>query len=184
MPCGSGILGEGDASGCLYLFQPLRTVRTHAREDDAYGPAPVMIRQGAEEDVDGKVRSVLGVPGGETQGSLGQSDGGPGRDDVYMIGQYLPTVHGIAHGHAGHAGEEFAQETFVAGIEMLHQDEAHARRFGNVREQSAERFQPPRRCPDAYYGEDGRFGWFFSFACRGSGGFVLTESVGHRLINH
>ena len=166
-PCGEGALGHagklgglrglghGHAAFALDGPQAQGAITPGAREHDADGPFPLVLGQGAEEEVDGETLTARCRRLQQLQGAVQEGHVPARRDDVGAVGlDHHPIPH-FEDIHAGVAPDELRQEALVIGGQVLDQYKGHAgiRLGGHAREEGFKSTQPARRGADAHDGK-------------------------------
>ena len=119
-------LGKHHAARALDGTHAKRAVAACAGEHDTDGKAALVVREGAEEEIDWQplVARFDGVE--QLEASVEERHVASGRNDVRAVGAHRHAVLDFKHLHPGVAPNDFREHTLVIGREMLHEHERHA----------------------------------------------------------
>ena len=143
MAGGVFLLREGDPSLGLDGFDPEGAVGGRAGQNDSDRAGLQAVRERPEEVVHRHVTPVGLSPGGESKMSVVELHHAVGRNHVDLVGLDPHRARGLADRHARVAGEDLRQQTLMCRVQMLDDDEGHARVRGDVAEQLAEGLESP-----------------------------------------
>ncbi len=146
----------------FYLLQSERAVGTRARHDDADGMIPGVVRQRAEEAVDGKPWALL-LSGHNVKCPVHERQLGVRWNHVNPICLHLLSVLRVLRGNGGVPRDEFWQGAGVVGGEMDDYHERHARILRYVLEERTEGINGTSRGTDADDKEGGLLLAIFRF---------------------
>ena len=169
-----GVLHEDHPRFLLDGLEAHGAVGAHARENDADAPLPPVVRQGAEEEVDGQAQT----PG---RGRIEQVECAVEERHV-LVGRYhvdavrldYCAVLDLDDRHGGGALEELRHDALVRRVQVLDDDEGHAACSGHVLQELIERLQPSGGGADAHDGEGPLpVPGLRLFCCAGTGSLLL-----------
>ena len=155
---GRAVLGEGDPPLGLDLFQPEGAVGRRAGQDHADRPVSLVLRQGAEEAVDGPVLAAGLLPGNQLQAPPRDDHVAVGRDDVDAVRLYPRPIPDLRDRHRGAPGKDRRQLAGVRGRQVLHEHEGHAGIDRQRAQHLGEGLEPAGRGADADDGKGGARG--------------------------
>ena len=148
-----GVLHEDHPRFLLDGLETQGTIGTHSRENDANAPLPPVVRQGAEEEVNGQAQA----PGRRRVEEVQY----PVEDGYVLVGRYHIDVvrlnyRAVLHLydlHGGGALEELGHDPLVRRVEVLDDDKGHAASLRHVLQELFEGLQPSGGGADAHDGE-------------------------------
>lgn len=144
-----GVLDHGHAPRGLDGFQAQGTGRSGPGKDDANSPFLLILGQGTEEAVHGRLRGMPLYWPGQTENPSVDGHEMVRWDDVDVIGLDRHVILDLNDGHGGVSGQQPDHEALVRRIEMRHQHKGDPA-FGWHRSQELlERIQPAGRGSDA-----------------------------------
>ncbi len=154
---GGLVLGEGDSAFRLDALQSQGAVRCRAREHHPHRIEAELVSEGVEESID-RLEALAGRrPRLENQRAVANQHQAVRRDNVNVVRFDSSIVLDLKHGEGRSAGQQPRQSAFVVGIEMLDQDECHARGAGQMAHQVGECFEASGRGADPYRDETAGF---------------------------
>jgi hypothetical protein len=118
------ILREGNAALGLDGFQAQCTVRCGSGQDHPYGLTPLIVRQGAEEVVDGHMGRL---PRPQPQNAFADADGRVRRNHVDLVGLHPHRIRYLAYRHGGGPAQKLGQHAGVLRVQVLDQHERDSR---------------------------------------------------------
>ena len=138
----SGVLHEDHPRFLLDGLEAHRAVGAHARENDADAPLPAVVRQGAEEEVDGQAQT----PGRRRIEQVEY----PVEDGHILVGWYhidvvrldCRAVLDLDDLHGGGALEELRHDALVRRVQVLDDDKGHTACLRHVLQELFEGLQP------------------------------------------
>ena len=144
-----GGLGHGHAPLAFDGAHPLRAVAAGAREHDADGPLPLVLGQGAKEEVDGQPQAPRRTWLQQLQRAVKKGHVPIGGDDVRTVGLDAHPVFDLEDFHAGVALDQFAEDALVIRRKVLHQYEGHAALAvaGMAEKKASKAASPPADAP-------------------------------------
>ena len=150
------VLGDDQTVLALDGAHTERAVSAGAGKDDADGAFALVLREGAEEEIDGQTLSARGRGLEELQCSIEQRHVVAGRDDVGAIRLHDHAVGHFMHRHASAPLDDVAEDAFVVRGEVLDEDESHARIAvgGQAGEEGFESGETSGRSAEADDGKD------------------------------
>ena len=110
---------------------------------------PLVLRQGAEEEIDRPVLAAGFLPGQQLQDPLRDDHVAVGRDDVDVVRLHPRLVLDLGDRHRGRPRQDLRQQAVVRRGQVLHQHEGHAGVDRQRAEQLREGLQPAGRGADA-----------------------------------
>ena len=150
-----GILRDDQAVLALDGANAKCAVGPGAGKDDPDGALALVLGEGAEEEVDGQTLSARRRGLEQLQRAVEQRHVVSGRDDVGAVRLHHHAVGHLMHRHLRVALDQIAEDAFVVGREMLHEDERHVRTAigRQAREESLESGKTAGRGADSHDGE-------------------------------
>ena len=147
------LLHQCDAASAQDRTGAQRAVGARARQDDAHGVLPLVLRQRAQEGVDRHALPARLLGHAQLQAAMEDHHVAIGRNDVHMVRLHCHLILGFEHRHGGAALQDFCQDAGVAGVQMRHQHVGHAAVAGGMVKELLEGFESAGRSPDADDGE-------------------------------
>src|SRR5262245_2190315 len=153
------ILSEGNPAFSLDRFKSERAVRGRAREDHADGAVAFLSSQRAHEIVNRTVLPARLLARRQAQRAFCDGHVRVGWDDINAVWFDAHTMLDFLDRHVGGFGQQFSENAFARGLEVLHEGEGHASVVRQMSEQLLEGLQTPGGSADADYGEGLRRYW-------------------------
>src|SRR5262245_8969281 len=147
------ILSEGDPALSLDRFETERAVRGRAGEDHADGAVAFLYSQRAHEIVNRTMLPARLLARRQAQRAVCDRHVRVGWDDINAVWFDAHAMLDHLDRHVGGSGQQFSENAFARGVEVLHEDEGHARVVRQVIEQLREGLQTASGSADADYGE-------------------------------
>ena len=129
------VLGERDAALGLDGLQTQDAIGGGSRKDHADGLVLLILRERAQEDVHGHVLPAGVGAWHQVQDAAADGQVPVRRDDVHLIGFDPDPFSHLRNRHGRGSGKDLGQQALVLRVEMLYQDERHARVGGDIAEQ-------------------------------------------------
>jgi hypothetical protein len=145
---GGLVLGDDQATHFMDPADPTRPVAARPRQHDADGARARVIRQRAEEDVDGQEQPLARIALGQPQLAVFDHHLVPGRHEVDVIGLEAHPVLGADHRERRVRGQQLPHHALEIGRQVLDHHEGEAACRAGVLEQFLERLQAARRGAD------------------------------------
>ncbi len=130
-----------------------RAVRAGAGQHNANGAALLVLRQGAEKDVDGEADVGPWRSFQEMQGAMLERHVPVRRGNVDQVGLQRHPIGSLTHWHSGTAAQELRQQTDMGGGLMRHHHKRHATVRRHMTEKDLKGLQTPSGCPETHDGE-------------------------------
>jgi hypothetical protein len=148
-----GILHQHHARILFDGPQPQRAVGAHARENNANAVFLLVLRQGAEEEINRQAQSARRCRFEQVQDSVQDGHVFVRRDHIDPVRLDQGAILDLDHSHAGGALEQFGHDAFAGRVQMLDDDKSHAAVLRHARQEMFQSLQSSGRGADADDGE-------------------------------
>ncbi len=142
------LLHDADAAMFLHRPQARGAVRPRPRQDHAGRVGLLIDGKREEEVVDGPAQPAGLHELREFEDAVLDGEAPPRRDDVDLVALDPLAALALEHLQFGVPVEELGQHALVVGVEVLDDDEGHARREAGPGEHLPQRLEPSRRGAD------------------------------------
>jgi hypothetical protein len=155
----AGILRQTQPTLFLNRLQAEHAVRAHPGKNHADGAVDPLLRQTAQKEIHRQPQGGLRRRIGKVENPMQQGQVLVGRNNIDVVGLYLYPVLYLHHRQVRDSSDQLGQDTGMASIQMLDDDESHATVGRHIPEKLLQRLQAAGRTADAHDGEILRTGF-------------------------
>ena len=121
-----GVLHDDEATPLFHRLQAETAVCAGAGEDRADRALTALLRQGAQEEIEGHARAVTLQGLGQPEKAVPDCQGGARWNEIHMVAFGPHPIRHLQNSHRGVTGQQIDHHALVIWIEMLDQHEGHA----------------------------------------------------------